>query len=136
MTALTTRPLSSSTDALLRFALRADATITGFAGLLGAAFANPLSTLTGLSPTTEYFIGAAFVAYGLAVFYLAALPSLLVVGIAISIANVVCTIATLLIVLADAAPLTEAGIAVTMATGVYTAFFAYLQYLGVRRLRA
>jgi hypothetical protein len=136
MTALTTRPLSSSTDALLRFALRADATITGFAGLLGAAFANPLSTLTGLSPTTEYFIGAAFVAYGLAVFYLAALPSLRVVGIAISIANVVCTIATLLIVLADAAPLTEAGIAVTMATGVYTAFFAYLQYLGVRRLRA
>jgi hypothetical protein len=118
MTALTTRPLSSSTDALLRFALRADATITGFAGLLGAAFANPLSTLTGLSPTTEYFIGAAFVAYGLAVFYLAALPSLRVVGIAISIANVVCTIATLLIVLADAAPLTEAGIAVTMATGV------------------
>jgi hypothetical protein len=136
MTALTTRPLSSSTDALLRFALRADATITGFAGLLGAAFANPLSTLTGLSPTTEYFIGAAFVAYGLAVFYLAALPSLRVVGIAISIANVACTIATLLIVLADAAPLTEAGIAVTMATGVYTAFFAYLQYLGVRRLRA
>jgi hypothetical protein len=136
MTALTTRPLSSSTDALLRFALRADATITGFAGLLGAAFANPLSTLTGLSPTTEYFIGAAFVAYGLAVFYLAALPSLRVVGIAISIANVVCTIATLLIVLADAAPLTEAGIAVTMVTGVYTAFFAYLQYLGVRRLRA
>jgi hypothetical protein len=136
MTALTTRPLSSSTDALLRFALRADATITGFAGLLGAAFANPLSTLTGLSPTTEYFIGAAFVAYGLAVFYLAALPSLRVVGIAISIANIVCTIATLLIVLADAAPLTEAGIAVTMATGVYTAFFAYLQYLGVRRLRA
>lgn len=136
MTALTTRPLSSSTDALLRFALRADATITGFAGLLGAAFANPLSTLTGLSPTTEYFIGAAFVAYGLAVFYLAALPSLRVVGIAISIANVVCTIATLLIVLADPAPLTEAGIAVTMATGVYTAFFAYLQYLGVRRLRA
>ena len=136
MTALTTRPLSSSTDALLRFALRADATITGFAGLLGAAFANQLSTLTGLSPTTEYFIGAAFVVYGLAVFYLAALPSLRVVGIAISSANVLCTVATLLIVLADAAPLTEAGMAVTLASGVYTAFFGYLQYLGVRRLRA
>ncbi|MBV9091359.1 MAG: hypothetical protein JO044_15885 [Mycobacteriaceae bacterium] len=136
MTALTTRPLSSSTDALLRFALRADATITGLAGLTGAAFADPLSTLTGLSPTTEYFIGAAFVAYGLVVFSLAALPSLRVIGIAISIANVACTAATLLIVLADAAPLTEAGMAVTLATGVYTAFFGYLQYLGVRRLRA
>jgi hypothetical protein len=136
MTALTTRPLSSSTDALLRFALRADATITGFAGLLVAALANPLSTLTGLSPTTEYFIGAAFVVYGLAVFYLAALPSLRAVGITISIANVAGTIATLLIVLADAAPLTEAGIAVTLAAGVYTGFFGCLQYLGVRRLRA
>ena len=33
MTAITTRPLSASTDALLRFALRADATLTGMAGL-------------------------------------------------------------------------------------------------------
>jgi hypothetical protein len=136
MTALTTRPLSASTDALLRFALRADATLTGIAGLAVAAFANPLSTIGGLSPTTEYLIGAAFVFYGLAVYYLAALPSLRRVGIAISLANAVCTLATLAIVLTDAAPLTETGIAVTLATGVYTAFFAYLQYLGVRRLRA
>jgi hypothetical protein len=136
MTALTTRPLSASTDALLRFALRADATLTGIAGLAVAAFANPLSTISGLSPTTEYLIGAAFVFYGLAVYYLAALPSLRRVGIAISLANAVCTLATLAIVLTDAAPLTETGIAVTLATGVYTAFFAYLQYLGVRRLRA
>src|SRR5262249_53989637 len=81
MTAVTTRPLSASTDALLRFALRADATLTGLAGLAVAAFANPLSTISGLSPTTEYLIGAAFVFYGLAVYYLAALPSLRKVGI-------------------------------------------------------
>jgi hypothetical protein len=136
MTALSTRPLSTSTDALLRFALRADATLTGLAGLAVAAFANPLSTISGLSPTTEYLIGAAFVFYGVAVYYLAALPSLRTVGIAISLANAVGTIATLAIVMTDAAPLTETGIAVTLATGVYTAFFAYLQYLGVRRLRA
>ncbi|HUO41076.1 MAG TPA: hypothetical protein VMU34_25970 [Mycobacterium sp.] len=135
MTAVSTRPLSTSADALLRFALRADATLTGFAGLLVAAFANPLATLTGLSPTTEYFLGAAFVVYGLVVFWLAALPSLRSVGIAICIANVLSTIVTLLIVLADAAPLTEAGLAATLATGVYTAFFACLQYVGVRRLR-
>jgi hypothetical protein len=67
---------------------------------------------------------------------MAALPSLRTVGIAISLANAVCTIATLAIVMTDAAPLTETGIAVTLATGLYTAFFAYLQYLGVRRLRA
>lgn len=136
MTALTTRPLSASTDALLRFALRADATLTGLAGLAVAAFANPLSTISGLAPTTEYLIGTAFVIYGVAVYYLAALPSLRNVGIGVSLANVVCTLATLLIVMTDAAPLTQTGIAVTLATGVYTAFFAYLQYLGVRRLRA
>jgi len=136
MTAIMTRPLSSSTDALLRFALRLDATLTGAAGLAGAAFADPLSTLTGLSPTTEYLLGAAFVAYGLVVYSLAALTDLRRVGIGVSIANVICTVATLVIVLADAAPLTGSGIAATLATGVYTAFFAYLQYLGVRRLRA
>jgi hypothetical protein len=136
MTALTTRPLSASTDALLRFALRADATLTGMAGLAIAALANPLSTVSGLSPTTEYLLGAAFVFYGLVVYYLAALPNLRKVGIAISLANVACTVATLAIVLTDAAPLTETGIALALATGVYTAFFAYLQYLGVRRLRA
>jgi len=136
MTALTTRPLSASTDALLRFALRADATLTGMAGLGVAAFANPLSTLSGLSPTTEYLIGAAFVLYGVAVYYLAALPSLRNVGIGVGLANVMCTVATLVIVMTDAGPLTETGIAVTLATGVYTAFFAYLQYLGVRRLQA
>ena len=87
MTALTTRPLSASTDALLRFALRADATLTGMAGLGVAAFANPLSRISGLSPTTEYLIGAAFVMYGVAVYYLAALPSLRSVGIGISLAN-------------------------------------------------
>ena len=136
MTALTTRPLSASADALLRFALRADATITGMAGLAVAAFANPLSTLSGLSPTAEYLIGAAFVMYGVAVYYLAALPSLRNVGIAISLANLVCTVGTLVIVLTDAAPLTGTGMAVTLATGLYTAFFAYVQYLGVRRLQA
>jgi hypothetical protein len=136
MTAIVTPPLSSSTDALLRFALRVDATITGFAGLALAALADQLSSVTGLSAATEYLLGAALVAYGLVVYSLASLTDLRRVGIGVSIANVVCTLATLVIVLADTAPLTEAGVAATLATGAYTGFFAYLQYLGVRRLRA
>jgi hypothetical protein len=136
MTAIVTPPLSSSTDALLRFVLRVDATITGLAGLAVAAGADPLSSMTGLAPATEYLIGAAFVAYGLVVYSLASLNGLRRVGIGVSIANVVCTIATLAIVLGDAAPLTAAGVAATLATGIYTAVFAYLQYVGVRRLRA
>ena len=135
MTAIVSRPLSTSTDALLRFALRLDATITGIAGLACAAFADQLSGLTGLSPTTEYILGVAFVIYGVVVYSLAALPKLRSVGIGVSTANAVCTVATLIIVLADAAPLTPLGVADTLAIGAYTAFFAYLQFLGVRRLK-
>ena len=136
MTAIVTPPLSSSTDALLRFALRLDATVTGLAGLAMAALADPMSALTGLSATTEYLLGAAFVVYGLVVYSLAALTDLRRVGIGVSLANIAATLATLAIVAADVAPLTPAGIAATLATGGYTAFFGYLQYLGVRRLRA
>lgn len=134
MTALATRPLSESTDALLRFAMRADATLTGLAGVAIAAAANPLSSLSGLTPAQEYSVGAAFVLYGVVVFSIAALPSLRRVGIGVVVANVVCTMAAVAIVAAAVLPLTETGTVLTLAAGVYTALFALLQYLGVRRL--
>ncbi len=49
MTAIATRPLSDSTDSLLRFALRLDATLTGLLGLGIAAMADPMARLTGLT---------------------------------------------------------------------------------------
>jgi hypothetical protein len=134
MTALATRPLSDSTDSLLRFAMRLDATMTGFIGLIIAAAANPLSSLTGLTPTQEYVVGAAFVLYGVVVYGLAANPSLRQVGLGVVIGNIVGTVALVAFVAANILPLTTAGIALTLATGVYTAVFAGLQYLGVRRL--
>ncbi|MGH3562940.1 MAG: hypothetical protein ACRDTN_14395 [Mycobacterium sp.] len=137
MTALTnraTRPLSDSTDSLLRFAMRADATLTGFTGLAIAAAADQLSALTGLTPVVEYGLGAVFVFYGLAVFSLAALPNLRRAGIGVVIANIVSTVAAVALVVDDVLPLTATGVVATLATGVYTAFFAFLQYLGVRRL--
>jgi len=109
-----TRPLYDSTDSLLRFAMRADATLTGLCGLAVAFFADPISSLTGLTSGQEYALGAFFVLYGLVVFGLAAVPNLRRVGIGVIAAN----------------------IAYTLATGVYTAAFAGLQYLGVRRLAA
>jgi hypothetical protein len=136
MTAITTRPLSDSTDSLLRFALRADATLTGFAGLVIAASAGPLSSFTGLTAGQEYALGAAFVLYGLVVFALAALPTLRGVGIGVALANVVCTLAAIVVVAAGSPSMTEAGVIITVATAVYTGFFAWLQYLGVRRLSA
>ncbi len=129
---LPSRPLYDSTDSLLRFAMRADATLTGLCGLAVAFFADQISSLTGLTSGQEYALGAFFVLAGLAVFTLAAAPNLRRVGIGIVAANMVFTLAAILA--AEALPMTATGVAAALATGVYTAAFAGLQYLGVRRL--
>jgi hypothetical protein len=136
VTGLAPRPLADSTDSLLRFAMRLDATLTGFVGLMIAVAADPLSSLTGLSSIAEYGIGAFFVLYGLAVFALAAALDLRRAGIGVVIANAVLAVAAVVVAAADALPLTQTGIAATLASGVSTALIGYLQYLGVRRLRA
>ncbi|WP_059017157.1 hypothetical protein [Mycobacterium sp. M26] len=132
MTAIATRPLSDSTDSLLRFALRLDATLTGFLGLGIAMMADPMARLTGLTPLQEYVIGAAFVLYGVGVYALAAMPDIRRVGIALVAANTVGTAG--FIAVAAAVPLATGGVAVALACSAYTASFAVLQYLGVRRL--
>ncbi|MGH3967046.1 MAG: hypothetical protein ACRDTV_02720 [Mycobacterium sp.] len=134
VTELSTRPFADSTDSLLRFAMRADATLTGLAGLFVAIAADPISSLTGLTSAQEYALGAFFVFSGLVVFSLAAAPDLRRVGIGIAAANIGCTVAALAVVAAGLLPLTTVGVVAIVATGVYTAFFGYLQYLGVRRL--
>jgi hypothetical protein len=131
---LTTRPLYDATDSLLRFAMRVDATLTGLMGLAVAFAADEVSSLTGLTSGQEYGLGAFFVAYGLVVFSLAASPDLRRSGIGVVVANIVYTLAA--IVAAELVPMTTTGVAATLASGVYTAAFAGLQYLGIRRLRA
>ena len=128
------RPLSDSNDSLLRFAMRADATLTGLMGLAVAVAADPVSRLTGLTSGQEYSMGAFFVLYGLAVFSLAALPNLRRAGLGVVAANLVYTVAA--IAAAEVVPMTSIGVAATLASGVYTLAFAGLQYLGVRRLAA
>lgn len=130
----TTRPLYDSTDSLLRFAMRADATLTGLCGLTVAFVADPVSSLTGLTSLQEYGLGAFFVLYGLVVFSLAALPNLRRAGIGVVAANIAYTLAA--VAAAAEVSMTSLGVAATLATGVYTAGFALLQYLGVRRLVA
>lgn len=131
---ITARPLYDSTDSLLRFLMRADATLTGLCGLAIAFFADPLSSLAGVASGQGFALGAFFVLSGLAVFSLAALPNLRRAGIGIVVANVVFTLAA--VVAAETVTMTTLGVAATLATGVYTAAFAGLQYLGVRRLAA
>jgi hypothetical protein len=116
--------------------MRLDATLSGLAGLFIAAAADPISSLTGLSSLAEYGWGAFFVLCGLAVFALAAAMDLRRAGIGVIIANIVFTVAAVVVVAADALPLTQTGIAATLASGAYTALIGYLQYLGVRRLPA
>ena len=135
MTAITSRRLTESTDSLLRLAMRADAIITGLAGVAGIALAHQDSYRSGLSVATEYAIGAGFVLYGLVVFRLAALPKVRQAGVGVVVANIVYTIAAVVTVLAGWLPLTTTGVVLTLASGVYTLVFADLQYLGVRRMR-
>ncbi|EUA11106.1 putative membrane protein [Mycobacterium kansasii 732] len=114
--------------------MRADATLTGLLGLAVAVAADPISQMTGLTSGQEYSMGAFFVLYGLVVFGLAALPYLRRVGIGVVVGNIVYTLAA--VVAAELVPMTVVGVAATLASGGYTALFAGLQYLGVRRLAA
>jgi hypothetical protein len=135
MTAISTR-LNESTDSLLRFAMRADAVLTALAGVAALPLAGWLSELSGTTHAFEYSMSAFFIVYGIAVLGLAALPSVRVPGIAVIIANLLYTLAAVVLVLSDWMPLTTTGVVLTLATGVYTLVFAELQYQGWRRIKA
>lgn len=134
MTAINTRPVRESTDSLLRFALRADATLCAGVGLFVAMAADPLSRLSGLSSTSEWIAGAALVIYGVALYTAAGLSDVRRVGMGVLAGNVAFAIFVTVVLVAGWLPLTELGVATTIAFTVATVGFAYAQYLGVRRL--
>ena len=134
MTAINTRPVRESTDSLLRFALRADATLCAGVGLFVAMAADPLSRLSGLSSTSEWIAGAALVIYGVALYTAAGLSDVRRVGMGVLAGNVAFAILVTVVLVAGWLALTELGVATTIAFTVATVGFAYAQYLGVRRL--
>ncbi len=134
MTAITTRPVRESTDSLLRFALRADATLCGALGLFVAMAADPLSRLSGLSATSEWIAGAALVGYGVALYLAARVPNVGRVGVAVLAGNIAFAVLVAIVLIAGWLPLTGIGVVSTIAFTVVTVAFAYAQYLGVRRL--
>ena len=134
MTAIAHRPLHDSTDSLLRFAMRTDATLCAGIGLLVAFAADPLGQLTGLSAIAEWIGGAALVGYGAFVYVLAAVPQLRRVGRVLVVVNAASTVAAVAVVAAGVLPLTEFGAVATLAFAALTAALAWVQYLGVRRL--
>jgi len=129
---MTTTLSTTSTDSLLRLAMRADAVLSGLGGIALLAAASPLAGFTGFPKTAEYVVGAGFVVYGIVVFLAAGLPRVRPAGVATAIGNLVFSVAAVGVVLA--VDLTTAGVVVTLAGGLYTLVFADLQYLGVRRL--
>src|SRR4051794_32225674 len=134
MTAINTRPVRESTDPLLRFALRADATLCAALGLLIAMAADPLSRLSGLSATSEWIGGAALVAYGVALFMAAGVSRVRRGGVGVLAGNVASSVLVTVVLVAGWLPLTHFGVAATIAFTVATLAFACAQYLGVRRL--
>ena len=144
MTAITTRPVRETRpnvaagaapgDSLLRFALRADATLCAAIGLFVAMAADPLSRLSGLSATSEWIAGAALVGYGLALYAGAGLPDGRRVGVGVLAGNLAFAVLVAVVLIAGWLPLTAVGVVSTIAFTVVTLAFAYAQYLGVRRL--
>jgi uncharacterized membrane protein YgdD (TMEM256/DUF423 family) len=136
MTAITTPRLKESTDSLLRFALRTDAILSGLAGVAGLALAGRIAELSGTTAAFEYSMAGFFIVFAVGVFWLAAQPSVRRAGMMVAIGNLLFTVASVTLVLADVFPLTTTGVVLTLGTGVYTAAIAELQYQGVRRIKA
>lgn len=132
----TTIARTGTRDGLLRFAMRADAAISGLIGLAGIPLAGWLANLSGTTKAFEYGMGAFLIAYGVVVFGLATLPSVRRAGLGVIIANLLYTAGSVVLVLADVFPLTSAGVALNLAAGAYTLLFAELQYQGWRRAKA
>ena len=106
--------------------------VDGFATLI---FACQVAEFSGTSAGVEYTIGVSFVVFAVGVLALAARPAVLIPGLLLTIGNVLFTVATVVVVvLAGVWPLTTAGVALVLGTGVYTLVMAELQYQGVRRI--
>jgi hypothetical protein len=132
----TTLDRRGTRDGLLRLAMRADAAISGLAGVAGVPLAGYLATVSGTTKAFEYGMAAFLISYGVIVFWLATLPSVRRVGMGVVVANLLYTVAVVVLVLTDVFPLTATGVVVTLGSGIYTLFFAELQYQGWRRARA
>ncbi|KUI27969.1 hypothetical protein AU196_05245 [Mycobacterium sp. IS-1742] len=132
MTAVTAP--TTTRDRFLRMAMRADAVLTGLAGVAALPLAARMADWSGTTTTIEYSLAAFFIVYGLVVFGLSMLPSLRSAGLAVIVANLAYTVAAVVVVATDVWTMTTVGVVLTLATGVYTAVFAELQYVGWRRL--
>lgn len=135
MTATAVSTTATTNDSFLRLAMRADAVISGLTGVGLVLLAPRVAEMSGTTSAVEYATGAFFIVFSLAVLAMAARPNVRTWGLLLAVGNVLFTVATVVVVMADVWPLTTTGVALFLGTGVYTLVMADLQYLGVRRLR-
>lgn len=121
-------------DAMLRTAIRTDATGVGAIGIAIAAFAGGFARMTGLTPAWSYGIAAAFVGYGVVGNWLAGRARIRPIGTGLSLFNFLGAVGQMAVIPAGVFALTGAGKAVMVAFGLYALFFGVWQLIGVRRL--
>ncbi|MBJ7465524.1 MAG: hypothetical protein JHD38_17960 [Mycolicibacterium sp.] len=134
MSAITAPAVSTRPDAFLRLAMRADALISGAAGVGLLLLARQVAEVSGTTAAVEYATGAFFVGFSAVVLFLAARPAVRTSGLMLAIGNLLFSVLTVVVVLAGVWPLTTTGVILVLGTGVYTLVMAELQYVGVRRI--
>ena len=125
--------LTTTSDALLRTAIRVDGIVVAALGVAMVAAASPLSSLTGLPTGVEYAAGVLSIAYGPLAFWLASRPRVRTAGLVIAGINGATAVGMVGLVAAGLAPATSAAGGMALAIGAYTAVIGAVQYLGVRR---
>lgn len=136
MSAITVPAVSTRPDAFLRLAMRADAIISGVAGVGLLLLARQVAELSGTTATVEFATGAFFVGFSAVVLFLAARPAVRTSGLMLAIGNLLFSVLTVVVVLAGVWPLTTTGVILVLGTGLYTLVMAELQYVGARRIAA
>ena len=136
---------TATRDAFLRYALRLDAIITGGLGLVGAAIAPHITSLSGTTTATEYAVIAFFIpsapdtiarlVFGFAVFGVSLLPAVRRQGTWVIGGNVAWAVAAIAVVLVGVWPLTTTGVALILGSAVITLVMASLEYVGLRRIK-
>ena len=131
---MSTATVATTRDGLLRLALRADAAISAVAGLPLLLAGGPLADELGPPSVLLRLLGAAFVAYGVAVWLVAARPVIpRGAALAVIVGNALGAILVIVDLVEGWLTLTTAGVVVTIVLALHLTVFADLQFLGLRR---
>lgn len=126
--------ITTTSDSLLRLAIRVDGVVVAALGGAMLAAARPLSSLTGLPIAVDIAAGLLCIAYGPIAFWLASRRRVRTPGLVVAALNAATTVGIVALVAAGLAPVSTAAGALALAIGLYTAVIGGVQYLGVRRL--